>query len=242
MIEFDRIRFGYHRRDRVLDGFSWVPEPGVTVLLGPNGVGKSTLLSLAAGALDLDAGSIRVSGRAHDSPETSGSLGWMPQRVHAIPGLTVGDQVALSGWFKGLSTQQAGGRATAALGRVGLDDLHDRRTTRLSGGQLARVGLASAIVHDPTVVLLDEPTNGMDPTQRARFRLLLDDLAETVIVATHQVDDVTLIADRVALMGPNRIVYEAPVDDFLGQSDLSTSADVSRRAESAYSRLLPHEL
>lgn len=242
MMGFERVSFGYGRTAPVLDGFTWAPQPGVTVLLGPNGVGKSTLLSLAADALGLDDGRIRVGEHDHTSPMASRSLGWMPQRVQAIPGLSVTDQIALAGWFKGLSPSQAAEQASLAVDRVGLGDLAGRRATRLSGGQLARVGLASAIVHNPSVVLLDEPTTGLDPTQRARFRDLLEGLAETVLIATHQVDDVTLIADRVALMGPTGIAFEESVEDFLKHSELPDTADVSRRAEAAYARLLPHNL
>ena len=147
------------------------------------------------------------------------------------------EQVAYAGWLRGMSRSAAWSGAGQALDRVGLETRADVRTSELSGGQLRRLGLAEALVADPRVLLLDEPTAGLDPEQRARFREALLDLEPscTVVVSTHQVDDLQGLFDRVVVLVAGRIAYDGPVTAFL-----RTSSEASEvlRAEEAYRRIL----
>jgi ABC-2 type transport system ATP-binding protein len=238
---FSGITFRYRRRaDPVFADFSWAVPQGKTVLLGPNGAGKTTLLSLAADALRAQAGSVCVDGlegrRRRDRGAYRRAVGWMPQQVRAVPGLTVREQVAYAAWLKGASRAQAWQRAAGAIRQVSLGDLQDRLTTQLSGGQLRRVGLAQVLAHDAQVLLLDEPTVGLDPAQRSSFRDLLAALpdARTVLVSTHQVDDLSELFETVAILDHGRLLHVSSVGDFLRLAP----GDAVRPAEAAYGRLV----
>ncbi|WP_068200961.1 ATP-binding cassette domain-containing protein [Isoptericola dokdonensis] len=246
MIQFDRVTYRYGRADRsVLDHFTWDVSRGRTVLLGPNGAGKSTLLGLGAGAFAPQHGSVHVPGvdrsqRSRARRRTwAGVVGWMPQDVRAVRGLTAREQVAYAGWLRGLTRSDAWERAAAALEAVDLVAETDRQTSALSGGQLRRVGIAEALVPGPSVLLLDEPTVGLDPGQRARVRDLLVDLpgVQTLVVSTHQVDDLSEIFDHVAVLQRGALRFTGDVPTFLEHGD--PGADVARRAETAFRTLVP---
>ena len=175
---FDDITFRYRARQQpILDAFSWSLPSGRTVLLGPNGAGKSTLLSIAADALRPARGWVRLGeltpARRPDRAAYRRAVGWMPQFVHAVPGLTVQEQVAYAAWLKGIGQRQAWSAAARAIERAGLTEIAGQMASTLSGGQLRRLGLAQVLAHDAAVLLLDEPTAGLDPAQRGRFRDLL---------------------------------------------------------------------
>lgn len=241
-LNFDRVAFRYRRRASwVLDDFSWAITGGRCVLLGPNGAGKTTLLSIAADALKPDRGAVHIGGLTakRQRSQYRQAVAWMPQEIRAVPGLTCREQVAYAGWLKGLSRGNAWSAALRTLHQVQLDDLVARQTSQLSGGQLRRIGLAQALVHDAQVLLLDEPASGLDPAQRARFRLLLTEISEDrlVIVATHQVDDLNDLFDSVAILHNGSLKFHDRVDTFL-----SLAGDaVERRAEVAYRLLVPAE-
>lgn len=220
-MEFSEVSFAYRRGKPVVDRLSWTVPPGVTVLLGPNGAGKSTSLSLAASVLKPQSGRIRhrrlLTDRGRDLSEWRHAVGWVPQHIDPIPGFTVVEQVAYAAWLKGVANPEARRRAYDALSITGLTSQAENLVSRISGGQLRRVGIAAALVHDSEVLLLDEPTAGLDPSQRSRLRRYIAEIRSDhdVIISTHQVDDLELVADNIAIMRRGKILFCGPTKQFL---------------------------
>jgi ABC-2 type transport system ATP-binding protein len=243
-LAFEGLTFRYRRLGPdVLEDFTWTVPLGKTVLLGPNGAGKTTLLALGADALRARRGLVRfgplIAGRGRDRSSFRTAIGWMPQRIRAVPGLTCREQVAYAAWLKGLPQRDAWLAAAEALERVGLADLNGTLTSQLSGGQLRRVGVAQVLVHQAQVMLLDEPTVGLDPAQRATFRETLATLPPTsrIVVSTHQVDDLSELFDTVVVLDNGRIRYQGAVADFLNLAP----AGAERRGELAYRQIISGE-
>ncbi|GGY24142.1 ABC transporter ATP-binding protein [Streptomyces omiyaensis] len=235
----EAVSFAYGRRTRrVLSGLDYAVPPGLTILLGPNGAGKTTLLKLAAGVNRPLTGTVRLDRVSSLSKEYRRKVAWMPQSITAMTGLTAREQVAYTGWLKGMSRGEAWDAAATALERVQMGEHSGVRTKRLSGGQLRRVGVASALVHGARVLLLDEPTAGMDPTQRRVFRDLVLRLATDdvrVLLSTHDVADLAEEADHVTTLTGGRITYSGSTADFLGHAPEGTPE--ARRAEASYTAL-----
>ena len=163
----------------------------------------------------------------------------MPQDVPPIPGLRVDEQVAYSGWLAGLSRRDAQSRAVEVLAAVNLSDKASSRASRLSGGQLRRVGLAQALVVNPQVLLLDEPTAGLDPAQRHPFREVLKSVPsgdQVVVVSTHLVDDIEDLYDRVVVMNEGCVIFAGTPDEFINLSEPGPN-----RAERSYLGLVGSE-
>jgi len=249
-LSFTDVRFSYPRASLfgavpspVFDGFSWQVPDGCTVILGPNGAGKTTLLSLGATALRPTHGRVSLgkldSSRRPDLRTFRRAVGWMPQQVRAIPGLTSREQVAYAGWLKGMSRSAAWTEAAAALERVDLTGEADRLTAQLSGGQQRRVGLAQLLVHEADLLLLHEPTAGLDPGQRARFRETIRQIAQDVpvVVSTHQVDDLTDLFDTVVVMDHGRLPFQGTVEAFMALAPDGSA----HQAEAAYATLISDE-
>ncbi|UXY19810.1 ATP-binding cassette domain-containing protein [Streptomyces cynarae] len=233
--------YSYGRRKRpVLSDFSYALPGGLTILLGPNGAGKSTLLKMSASVVVPESGSVSFGRLRAGSKEFRKAVAWMPQTITPLASLTAREYVAYIGWLKGMNRGDAWSQARRALQRVELSDKADERTTRLSGGQLRRVGVAAALVHDARVLLLDEPTAGMDPRQRRVFRDILAGLREDVrvLMSTHDVADLAEEADHVTVLEAGRILHSGTTESFLAH----TPADVpqGRAAEGAYTALLGH--
>ncbi|MDA8218623.1 MAG: ATP-binding cassette domain-containing protein, partial [Dehalococcoidales bacterium] len=246
-LRFEDLNFSYRPAwpfggspTRVFAQFTWAVSSVPTVLLGPNGAGKTTLLCLAATALKPESGHVFVGSRDCSKRRDLGairrSIGWMPQQVRAVPGFTSREQVAYAGWLAGMSRSEAWREAIPALERVSLADDSNRLTSQLSGGQQRRVGLAQALVHRPAMLLLDEPTAGLDPAQRAKFREIVRDVSKesAILVSTHQVDDLSDLFKTVAVLDAGRIVFEGAPDAFL---ELAPSGS-QHPAEDAYTRLV----
>ncbi|GAA1060825.1 ABC transporter ATP-binding protein [Agromyces bracchium] len=177
-------------------------EPGhVAGLIGPNGSGKTTLLLMLASLLRPDAGTIRVAGfdPVTDPAEVRARMGWMPDLLGSWASLTVREALVTSARLYGRSTDAARARADELIGLVDLDELADRPTRVLSRGQKQRLSLARALVHDPEVLLLDEPASGLDPVARAGLRALVRRLASegrTVLVSSHVLAELEEMADQ----------------------------------------------
>jgi len=238
-LEMDSCTYAYRRWLKpVLTDFSWELPQGLTILLGPNGAGKSTLLRLCAAVTLPRTGTVRFQDTPSRRREYRQAIAWMPQNITPIRGLTAREYVSYLGWLKGMNRSEAWTEAAHALKRVELSELADTRTTRLSGGQLRRVGVAGALVHQARVILLDEPTAGMDPRQRRVFRDLLRDLADDVqvLMSTHDVADLAEEADNVAVLEGGRFLYSGDTAGFLSHTPPGTAS--GRRAEGAYTALL----
>ncbi|MEU3192670.1 ATP-binding cassette domain-containing protein [Streptomyces sp. NPDC006992] len=230
--------YAYGLRTRpIFDGFDYALPDGLTILLGPNGAGKTTLLRLAAGATRPRRGSITLDGTDSRHKSFRAAVAWMPQQITAMSGLTAREQVAYTGWLKGMSRRAAWDEAGRALHRVDLGDSADKKTKHLSGGQLRRVGVASALVHSARVLLLDEPTAGMDPHQRRIFRDALNALTGDVrvLLSTHDVVDLAEESDNVTVLHSGHLTYTGTTAGFLAHAP--ADAAPGRTAEAAYTAL-----
>ncbi|MFC8718707.1 ATP-binding cassette domain-containing protein [Kitasatospora sp. NPDC057198] len=204
-----------HRGRPALDGVSFRLEPGVTGLLGPNGAGKTTLLRVLATAVPADRGALSVLG--HDPATVPGRLavrrrlGYLPQHPGFHPHFTALEFVDYVAILKELTDRRARrAEALRVLAAVGLTEQRGRRIKALSGGMRQRVALAAALVGDPELLVLDEPTVGLDPEQRLRFRELIADLGEdrTVLLSTHQTEDVAALCRRVVVLDRGTVRFE----------------------------------
>ncbi len=192
---------------------------GAVGLLGPNGAGKSTMIKLLLGFVTPAQGRMQVLG--HDvatSPlQIRARVGYMPENDAHIPGLNAVSFVAYCGELSGLPPADAIQRAHEVLFYVGLGEARYRNVETYSTGMKQRIKLAQALVHDPDLVLLDEPTNGMDPKGRDEMLELIRDLAHNkgvnVIVSSHLLPDIEFTCDHVVVMDKGRVVTEGPIDD-----------------------------
>jgi len=201
------------RRTRAVAGVDLSIGPGVFGLLGPNGAGKTTLLRTLATVSRPDSGSLTLLGRDpadhRQRREIRRRLGYLPQTLSYYPAFTVAEFVEYFALLKEMPRAQVPGAVTRAIDRVGLAGRARSRLRTLSGGMLRRAGIAQAIVNDPELLLLDEPTAGLDPEQRVEFRALLREIGarSTVVVSTHLVEDVGAACAQVALMLAGRVVF-----------------------------------
>jgi ABC-2 type transport system ATP-binding protein len=209
-------RFG---RSVAVRGAELSAGPGVAGLLGPNGAGKTTLLRIMATVIPPTSGTVRLLGRDPARPaarrEIRRSLGYLPQTVGYYPNFTVTEFVEYFALLKEIPRTRAAQAAAEAIERVGLGGRARSKLRTLSGGMLRRAGIAQAIVNDPLLLLLDEPTAGLDPQQRVEFRTLLREIGAraTVIISTHLVEDVAAACDHVALMLDGRIAFSGTTAD-----------------------------
>jgi ABC-type multidrug transport system ATPase subunit len=198
-----------------LDGVDLDLGPGVTGLLGRNGAGKTTLLRCLATDLEATRGEVSVLGRnperAAERTEIRRRLGYLPQNPEFYPYFTAFGLLDYMAVLKELGGRRARHEEVRrGLRRVGLYDRRHSRVRRLSGGMRQRLGLASALLGDPELLLLDEPTIGLDPEQRIRFRGLVSELAvhSTVVLSTHQIEDVAALCQRVLCLDGGRIIFD----------------------------------
>jgi ABC-2 type transport system ATP-binding protein len=204
-------RFG---RNQAVAGVSLQAGPGVFGLLGPNGAGKTTLLRMMATVIPPTTGNLRLLGRDPGAygprREVRRRLGYLPQNLGYYPGFTVAEFVEYFALLKEMPAARVPAAVATAVERVDLGDKAKARLRTLSGGMLRRVGIAQAIVNEPELLLLDEPTAGLDPEQRVHFRALLRELGQraTVVVSTHLVEDVGTACSQVALMDQGKVVFD----------------------------------
>ncbi|MFE4698574.1 ABC transporter ATP-binding protein [Streptomyces sp. NPDC056738] len=227
------------RRSPVIENLSYTLADGLTVLLGPNGAGKSTFLKVAASVIRPSSGKVNLDSMSAQNAAFRRAVAWMPQEITSVASLTAREWVSYVGWLKGMKKSDAWNSARHALQRVNLLDRLDVKVSALSGGQMRRVGVAGALVHDARVLLLDEPTAGMDPHQRRVFRDIVNGLAADgvrVLLSTHDIADLAEEADHVTVLNGGRIIQHGPTRSFLDLAPQGTEA--ARISEAAYTALL----
>jgi ABC-2 type transport system ATP-binding protein len=233
-------RFG---RTQAVAGVNLQAGQGVFGLLGPNGAGKTTLLRMMATVVSPNSGRLRLLGRDPGAygprREIRRRLGYLPQNLGYYPGFTVAEFVEYFALLKDMPSRQVPQAVAAAVEHVGLGDKARTKLRTLSGGMLRRAGIAQAIVNGPELLLLDEPTAGLDPEQRVAFRALLRDLGQraTVIVSTHLVEDVGAACTEVALMDAGKIVFHGTPAELTARGE-GTGAAGDAPLERGYSAVL----
>jgi ABC-type multidrug transport system ATPase subunit len=240
-IQADGLQVRAGRRMAV-DGLDLRLGTGVHGLLGPNGAGKTTLIRSLATVLRPANGNLELLGQAvggrTDLRALRRRLGYLPQEFGFYPRFTVREFVEYIAWLKEMPATGIPGAVQRVIERVGLADRADDRMKTLSGGMMRRAGIAQAIVNDPELLLLDEPTVGLDPAQRLEFRTLLRELGtqSCVLVSTHLVEDVAAACTDVVLMDSGRLVFQGTPADLAaagGGDDIGDSP-----IERGYSALL----
>lgn len=189
--------------------------PGVYGLLGANGAGKTTLMRMICGVLKPTSGNIRLNGKTIDElgEQYYTHLGYMPQDFGFYPDFTAREFMMYMAAVKGLDKKQAKMRTDDLLYMVNLHDVAGKKIKSYSGGMKQRLGIAQAELNSPSILILDEPTAGLDPKERVRFRNLISDFAKEkiVILSTHIVSDVSYIADTILMMKNGKFLLQEPM-------------------------------
>ena len=191
---------------------------GVFGLLGTNGAGKTTLMRMLCGILQPTSGTITFDGMDVREEGYRAILGYLPQDFGYYPEFTAMDFLLYMAALKGLSKQPAKRRANELLELVGLQDMGRKKIKTFSGGMKQRLGIAQALLNNPKLLILDEPTAGLDPKERVRFRNLIGQLGKDsiVLLSTHIVSDIEHIADEVLMMKDGNLIYHGAWDDQMG--------------------------
>ena len=217
------VNYRYSGGHQAVAGLSLNLGPGILGLLGPNGAGKSTLMRILATLARPSDGQVTWNGAdiAVEPRALRETLGYLPQDFGVYPALSAREFLGFLAAVKGLSGRAAGERVAFCLEQVGLAEVADRRLGEFSGGMRQRVGIAQALLNDPSLLIVDEPTVGLDPEERMRFRHLLTDLAgqRLVILSTHIVSDVEASATDLAVMAAGRLLFYGSPEQLISQAE-----------------------
>lgn len=217
-IEIKELNKFYGKKKQVLSNVNLTIEQGMFGLLGRNGAGKTTLMKTLATLLKKQSGSISVCGiPIENAKEIRKIVGYLPQDFSMYPTMTVIEAMDYLGILSGIGTKERKERIDLLLKKVNLTEHKNKKVKALSGGMKRRLGIAQALLNDPKVLIVDEPTAGLDPEERIRFRNLLCDVSEEriVILSTHIVGDIEATCENLAILNEGSILYCGTVSDLL---------------------------
>jgi ABC-2 type transport system ATP-binding protein len=243
-IDIQRLSHAYKDGFQALEDVNLQIGTGLFGLLGPNGAGKSTLMRIICTLIDPTSGQVKIGG--HDASQSRQAvrelLGYLPQdfggwRLHRVE--EVLDTLAQ---FSGmLDKKQRRERVAVVLEQVGLQEVADRKVKKLSGGMVRRLGVAQALVHEPQILVVDEPTVGLDPEERIRFRQLMTDLGRdrTILLSTHIVADLGGACREIALLDAGHIIFQGPPAELLAAAaghvfEVSVDLPTAEKIETDY--------
>ena len=213
-LNIDRVTKQYGPKIAV-DRISLTLKPGVTGLLGANGAGKTTLMRMLCGILRPTSGSISLNGLDVSTEGSRAVLGYLPQDFGYYPSFSALDFLLYLGALKGMERKQAKERSLELLEVVGLGEVARKKIRTFSGGMKQRLGIAQALLNRPKLLILDEPTAGLDPKERVRFRTLIEEQGKEsiVLLSTHIVSDVEHIAGRILMVKDGQLIYDGSAAD-----------------------------
>ena len=209
----DRVSKQYQNKIAV-DRISTTLQPGVIGLLGENGAGKTTLMRMLCGILKSSSGTITFEGLDVSEELYRDVLGYLPQDFGYYPNFSGRDFLMYIAALKGIEKSAARRKCDELLHTVNLEQVANKKIKTYSGGMKQRIGIAQAVLNNPKILILDEPTAGLDPKERVRFRNLIAELGKDsiVILSTHIVSDVEQIADRILMMKSGQIIFDGCMD------------------------------
>jgi ABC-2 type transport system ATP-binding protein len=211
----------YRNGNRALKDVNLVIEDGMFGLLGPNGAGKSTLMKLLVTLMKPSRGGITINGQdlQKNRRQVRSVLGYLPQDFRFFAKLSTWEFLDYSARLAGIKdNKKRNTEVETMLEEVGLFDVRDRKANKLSGGMKRRLGIAQALIGDPKIVIVDEPTTGLDPDERIRFRNLLSKMTEQemiIILSTHIVGDISSTCNNMALLNEGKVVFNGPPDNLV---------------------------
>lgn len=220
LLKIDHVSKTYGKdRKKALDEFTAELSAGVYALLGPNGAGKSTLMNIITDNLRQDSGSVLYDGEntAAMGKRFRQILGFMPQQQGVYDDFTAARFLWYMASLKGLNRTEAKQRIPELLEQMNLSDAANKKLGSFSGGMKQRILIAQALLNNPQVLILDEPTAGLDPKERIRIRNLISEIAfdKIVIFATHVVSDIEYIAKEILMLKQGRLIFKGPIDELL---------------------------
>ena len=230
LVEADRLRKTFGSITAVDEISLTVSRGEVLGFLGPNGAGKSTTMKMLTGFLEPDGGSARICGiaMAERPKDAKSCIGYLPEGAPAYGEMTPRSFLGFVAEMRGYSGDSRGARVHAAIMRTGLQDVIDQRIETLSKGFKRRVGIAQAILHDPPVLIMDEPTDGLDPNQKHHVRRLIAEMSrdKAIIVSTHILEEVEAVCTRAVIIDKGRIVADGTADDLQRRLDYHNSVAI----------------
>jgi ABC-2 type transport system ATP-binding protein len=217
LVEADRLRKTFGQITAVDEISLKVVKGEVLGFLGPNGAGKSTTMKMLTGFLEPDSGTAKVCGIpvAERPKEAKGRIGYLPEGAPAYGDMTPGSFLRFIAEIRGFNGAMCAEKVSRALARTGLEGVVDQQIETLSKGFKRRVGLAQAILHDPPVLIMDEPTDGLDPNQKHHVRSLIAEMAKdkAIIVSTHILEEVEAVCTRAVVIDRGRIVADGTAEE-----------------------------
>lgn len=212
----------YDGKKDALNSLDLVIPNGMFGILGRNGSGKSTLMNIISTILQPSKGTVTINGiEIKNSQKIRQMIGYLPQDFDFYPNMKVSEVLYYLGFLSKINQTDFDKYVDLILRKVNLIDYKNKKVKSLSGGMKKRLGIAQAILHDPKVIIVDEPTAGLDPEERVRLRNLLSDLAENkiVIISTHIVSDIESTCNRIAILDKGSLVYKGDIPSLIQQSD-----------------------
>ncbi|MBM6202779.1 ABC transporter ATP-binding protein [Staphylococcus epidermidis] len=212
----------YDGKKDALNSLDLVIPNGMFGILGRNGSGKSTLMNIISTILQPSKGTVTINGiEIKNSQKIRQMIGYLPQDFDFYPNMKVSEVLYYLGFLSKIKQKDFDNYVDLILRKVNLIDYKNKKVKSLSGGMKKRLGIAQAILHDPKVIIVDEPTAGLDPEERVRLRNLLSDLAENkiVIISTHIVSDIESTCNRIAILDKGSLVYKGDIPSLIQQSD-----------------------